>query len=143
MMRVPKWTFNLSNLYKLKQCDDMLSLLADFPHTQQHAVWMLSSTGSSTNFIHSLIGVGSEGCFPSDEFRCVVRAKLGLGPTNDPPGLLHVCACQKSFDAAEDSLHALSCDHGTSAMIIYGISSISYSRDSILESSSPTLVWNL
>ena len=92
-----------------KQCDDTLSLLADFPHTQQHAAWMLSSTDSSTNFIHSLIGVGSEGYFPSDEFRCVVRAKLGLSPTNDPPGLLHVCACQKSFDAAEDSLHALSC----------------------------------
>ena len=70
---------------------------------------MLSSTDSSTNFFHSIIGVGSEGYFPSDEFRCVAWAKLGLGPTNDPPGLFHICACQKSFDAAEDSLHALSC----------------------------------
>ena len=35
----------------------------------------------------------------------MARAKLGLSP----PGLVRVCACNKSFDAAEDSLHALSC----------------------------------
>lgn len=63
---------------------------------------------SSTNLIHSSIGLGSEGYFSADEFRCVTRAKLGFGPTNDPPGLIRVCACSKSFDAAEDSLHALS-----------------------------------
>ena len=67
---------------------------------------MLSSTDSSTNFIHSSIGLGSEGYFSADEFRCV---KLGLGPTNDPPGLIRVCACNRSFDAHEDSLHGLSC----------------------------------
>ena len=68
-----------------KQSDDLLSFLADFPSTQQHAAWMLSSIYTFTNFIHSIIGGGSEGYFPSDEFRCVTRAKLGLGPTNDPP----------------------------------------------------------
>jgi hypothetical protein len=47
--------------------------------------------------------------FSSDEFHCVARAKLGVGPTNDPPGLFRVCACNKSFDASVDSLHGLSC----------------------------------
>ena len=92
-----------------KQSTDLLSLLADNPDTQQLASWMLSSTDSSTNFIHSLIGLGSEGYFSSDEFRLVARAKLGEGPTNDPPGLLRVCACSKVFDASVDSLHGLSC----------------------------------
>jgi hypothetical protein len=92
-----------------KQSEDLHSLLADFPITQQHAAWMLSSTDSSTSFVHSSIALGSEGYFSADEFRCVARAKLGLSPTNDPPGLVRVCACNKSFDAAEDSLHALSC----------------------------------
>ena len=92
-----------------KQSEDLHSLLADFPISQQHAAWMLSSTDSSTNFIHSSIGLGSEGYFSADEFRCVTRAKLEFGPTNDPPGLIRMCACSKSFDAAEDPLHALSC----------------------------------
>jgi Reverse transcriptase (RNA-dependent DNA polymerase) len=92
-----------------KQSTDLLFLLADSPATQQLASWMLSSTDSSTSFIHSLIGLGSEGYFSSDEFRCVARAKLGVGPTNDPPGLFRVCACNKSFDASVDSLHGLSC----------------------------------
>jgi hypothetical protein len=39
----------------------------------------------------------------------VALARLGVGPTNDPLGTFRVCACHKSFDAAEDSLHALSC----------------------------------
>ena len=39
----------------------------------------------------------------------MARAKLGLSSTNDPPGLVRVCACIKSFDAAEDSLYTLSC----------------------------------
>ena len=97
------------NLAYKKQSEDLHQLLADFPISQQHAAWMLSSTDSSTNFIHSSIGLGSEGYFSSDEFRCVARAKLGLGPTNEVPGQVRVCACSKSFDASEDSLHALSC----------------------------------
>ena len=97
------------NLAYKKQSEDLHSLLADNPTSFQHAAWMLSSTDSSTSFIHSSIALGSEVYFPADEFRCVARAKLGVGPTNDPPGLYHVCACNKSFDAAEDSLHALSC----------------------------------
>ena len=92
-----------------KQSDDILAFLADSPASQQHAAWMLSSTDSSTSFIHSSVGLGSEGYFSSDEFRCVARAKLGIAPSNDQPGLFRVCACQKSFDAAEDSLHGLSC----------------------------------
>ena len=97
------------NLAYKKQSTDLHSLLADFPCSQQHAAWMLSSTDSSTSFIHSSIALGAEGYFSADEFRCVARAKLGLGPSNDPPGLIRVCACHKSFDACEDSLHALSC----------------------------------
>ena len=92
-----------------KQSEDLHSLLVYYPISQQHAAWLLSSTDSSTNFIHSSIRLGSEGNFSADEFRCVTRAKLGFGPTNDPLGLIRVCACSKSFDAAEDSLHALSC----------------------------------
>jgi hypothetical protein len=60
-------------------------------------------------FIHSLIGLGSKGYFSSNEFRCVARVKLGVGPTNEPPGFFRVCACNKSFDASVDSLHGLSC----------------------------------
>lgn len=92
-----------------KQSDEILAFLADSPTTQQHAAWMLSSTDSSTNFIHSSIGLGSEGYFSSEEFICIARAKLGIAPSNDLPGQFRVCACQKSFDAAEDSLHGLSC----------------------------------
>ena len=92
-----------------KQSENLLARLADSSATQQHAAWMLSSTDTSTAFIHSSIGLGSEGYFSSDEFRCIARARLGFGPTNDPPGLIRVCACHKSFDSAKDSLHALSC----------------------------------
>ena len=92
-----------------KQSEILLARLADFPSSQQHAAWMLSSTDNSTTFIHSSIGLGSEGYFSADEFRCIARARLGFGPTNDALGTIRVCACHKSFDAAEDSLHALSC----------------------------------
>ena len=44
-----------------KQSEDLHSLLADFPITQQHAAWILSSTDSSTSFVHSSIALGSEG----------------------------------------------------------------------------------
>jgi Reverse transcriptase (RNA-dependent DNA polymerase) len=92
-----------------KQSEILVARLADFPESQQHAAIMLSSTNNSTSFIHSSIGLGSEGYFSADEFRCIARARLGFGPTNDPLGTFRVCACHKSFDAAEDSLHALSC----------------------------------
>ena len=69
-----------------KQSEDLHSLLAINPISQQHAAWMLSSTDSSTNFVHSSIALGSEDYFSADEFRCIARAKLGLSPTNDPLG---------------------------------------------------------
>ena len=54
-----------------KQSENLLARLADSSATQQHAAWMLSSTDTSTAFIHSFIGLGSEGHFSSDEFRCI------------------------------------------------------------------------
>ena len=42
-----------------KQSEDLHSLLADNPISLQHAAWMLSSTDSSTSFIHSSIALGS------------------------------------------------------------------------------------
>jgi hypothetical protein len=86
-----------------KQSEILVARLADFPESQQHAAIMLSSTNKSTSFIHSSIGLDSEGYFSADEFRCIARARLSFGPTNDLLGTFRVCACHKSFDAAEDS----------------------------------------
>ena len=102
----------LSNGMKLAyahKSKKILDHLAEYPETQQKAAWMLSSSTNSNAFIHSTIGLGAEGYFSADEFRCAARARLGEGPSNDVPNTIRVCACGKSYDAAEKSLHALSC----------------------------------
>jgi hypothetical protein len=97
---------SLAYTQKSKQ---ILSHLADSTMSQQKAAWMRSSSVSSNAFIYSTIGLGAEGYFSSDEFRCAARARLGEGPSNDLPGIIRVCACSKTYEAAANSLHGLSC----------------------------------
>ena len=87
----------------------LLSELADRISTRQEAAWFLSSTSGCTAFLDSTVGIAAEKFFSSEDFRCAARAKLGVGPSSDPPNMIKVCACRRAYVAGEEPFHGISC----------------------------------
>ena len=83
--------------------------LASSIGTRQQAAWFLSSTSGCTAFLDSTAGLHAEKFFSSEDFRCAGRAKLGMGPSNDPPALIKVCACRRAYVSGEEPFHGVSC----------------------------------
>lgn len=87
----------------------LLSELADRISTRQEAAWFLSSTSGSAAFLDSPVGISGEKFFSSEDFRCAARAKLGMGPSNDPSHMIKVCACRRAYVSGEEPFHGISC----------------------------------
>jgi hypothetical protein len=87
----------------------LLSELTERISTRQEAAWFLSSTSGCTAFLDSTMGIAGEKFFSSEDFRCAARAKLGVGPSNDPPQMIRVCACRRAYVSGEEPFHGISC----------------------------------
>ena len=57
----------------------------------------------------STVGIAANKYFTKEEFRCVARSKIGVGPTNQDPELFQVCLCQKNYKVGENPYHGAHC----------------------------------
>ena len=73
------------------------------------AAWMKSSSNSGMAFMDSTVGIELNRYFTKEEFRCVARSKIGVGPTNQDPELYQVCLCQKNYKVGENPYHGAHC----------------------------------
>jgi hypothetical protein len=87
----------------------LLTTLSSSIQTRQQAAWFLSSTTGGAGFLDSTAGIGVEKFFSSEDFRCAARAKLGVGPSNDPPHCIKVCGCRRAYVFGEEPFHGVSC----------------------------------
>lgn len=85
-----------------------LAALSDNGHFQA-AANLRSSTNSTFAFCMSSIGIDNPLYFSPGAFRATVRARLGVGPTNEPQDTEKRCPCDKRYDAGTQGLHGLSC----------------------------------
>lgn len=92
-----------------KVSEQLRTDLASSIGTRQQAAWFLSSTPGCTAFLDSTAGLNAEKFFSSEDFRCAGRAKLGMGPSNDPPASIKVCACRRVYVTGEEPFHGVSC----------------------------------
>ena len=89
--------------------DILLASLASHGDTRQQAAWLRSTPNTTSDFLDSNAGIEHEKFFSNEAFICAARARLGVGPSEDPDNMLRICACNKRFLAGEDRLHGISC----------------------------------
>ena len=77
--------------------------------SESRAAWFLSCTNGGTAFMDSTMGIAYERYFSDGDFVCAARMKLGVGPAEEIPVPLRVCACGQSFAPDSDPFHAISC----------------------------------
>ena len=75
----------------------------------QAAANLRSSTASTFAFCLSSIGIDNPLYFGPGAFRATVRARLGVGPTNEPPHTEKRCPCGALYEVGTQGLHGLSC----------------------------------
>jgi hypothetical protein len=92
-----------------KVSESLLAELSSSEGTRQQAAWFLSSTSGGTAFLDSTAGIAVEKFFSSEDFRCAGRAKLGMGPSNDPLNAIRICACRRAYVSGEEPFHGISC----------------------------------
>ena len=86
-----------------KVAGDMIhSKVLETKDGRRTAAWMKSSSNSGMAFVDSAVGIELNRFFTKDEFRCVARSKMGVGPTNQDSELNEVCLCQKNYKIGEN-----------------------------------------
>ena len=82
--------------------------------SRQQLAYHLSTSASGMSFLESNWGAGNARLFSQEEFKAVVRQKLGTGPSNEPENTEKKCPCCRNpggnYRAGDKPFHAASCD---------------------------------
>ena len=81
------------------------------------AAWMLSCSSSGISFARSNRGIQNERLFSAEQFRCILRSKLGAGPIENTPHTEFTCQCNAIYCRRDDPSHGCHCNINASSRI--------------------------